>query len=238
MHSYSSIWAISQNAYATTAYSTIQDRYNELDVTFAVPPAPSNPSDVDQETLWVGVSSSGAGLLQPELWWFTNSNGTGYWDFYAQWLPPSGPPVNGNVYDASSGDSMEMYLVIDEGASETGGRGDRWYIAVADDSTGEYSYEYVYTGGSDPAVTEADVGVLEVQGINACDGLPNISSPQLLYLNALAQEGTSWNDYVDVRNLVSYYQYPSTAPSPPSCAYTSSTSYVDSLWTVSLDWSP
>jgi hypothetical protein len=104
------------------------------------------------------------------------------------------------------GDAIWGYQWIVQG--DVKNDGDYWSILTVDAtaypeiecqltmSTGAYGG----TGGSDPAFDTVYAGVLEVQGLAACDGLPGPGSGgEVFNIVEVDQEGTGgWNTYVDV----------------------------------------
>jgi hypothetical protein len=186
----------------TDPSGNILPRFNLINTQWVVPAKPLTPDAVNAEVLWTGFQSA-AGIIQPETWYYGSSN---QWTAMVQYGPPSGNWTNSSSFNVSPGDTIVGWAEIQ--AAETGTEGETWGTGVTDSTTGASQYFHVtiphgtYFGGT----ASGNPGVLEVQGLSACTGLPDTSTGEQFNLVYLSQESANggWNVYNDVRGLVQY----------------------------------
>jgi hypothetical protein len=200
-----------------------------MDVSWYVPPPPSNPEDINQETMWDGFEGPNSpGIIQAELFYdFHEDPPAGdVWQIVSQYQmhaggPDSGPMVSSTPINVAQGHEIEGIMEIVNGAENTGGQGDEWIIETWDDTTEQATDLLVYTGPGNLPLTQAYLGILEAQGVYACDGLPDIGdNAQPFSVWELSQKSTGsggWDSYNDVRSKVSL-QAPGNSSGPP-CEY-------------------
>jgi hypothetical protein len=242
-------WTTAQQfAYAITNAENAQARFNYVQETMPVPPPPPNPADAIQQTIWIGVSgtSNSAPLLQAALWYHgTMNGGSASYTLQPQYFVPKGFVGPGCSWTVSPNDQLLTILEIVEPDDQ--GDGDYWKISMTDvtqDPTQTCSITMSSgvkggTGPSNPAMNVVYVGVLEVQGLLACDGLLTPSDP--ISIEAVYQEANGsngWDHYVNATpDLTFQTGTPNEGPGPqppgPACNYQSTTLPNDN---VVLSW--
>jgi hypothetical protein len=207
-------------------------------------------ADVNVFTFWVGCQpgseQSGSGpwdpLLQPELWYWGNT--TPWWSAQSQ-VATSG--ASGGFFTVgvpgtiSEGDLIEGKVFVY--APDTG-QGATWEIFTKDWNTGNAAIALWTVGSSNPAMTQAILGVIEVQGLKKCDGLPTYGSGtggEEFIVGTLAQEAAGsggWDTYVDVIGLASTGVTTTPEfPGGPNCNYEASVSTAGGYLYDILSWS-
>ncbi|MGD0529232.1 MAG: hypothetical protein ABSE49_29100, partial [Polyangiaceae bacterium] len=97
-----------------------------------------------------------------------------------------------------------MYVTAPSGSDY----GDTWYCTATDINYDQLA-DLTVTTPTNTLFNKADVAVLEVQGLAACDGLPDMHGYDFVFeLNALTQFGTGsggWDSYNSVLDDVSWY---------------------------------
>jgi hypothetical protein len=239
-----------------------QPKFSYQSATWTVPAAPTKVGDVGTELLWNGFQSPGPNggyqIIQPELWFFGNLNQWQNYSQFGQIVTKGGNEyfANSQSFKANKGDTIEGVMYITTDASQDGQQGDEWYISSFDTTTGNNSYFYVYTGqcgvkgqdtcGDNYPFTSVNAAVLEVQGLAACDGLPNVKSVNFT-VTALGQceaAGSSSHpcdasvQWYSVLDSLTWQPTNFTNTTPPNCSYSSSISEGKNTDTVTMNWSP
>ena len=207
--------------------------------------APTNPGDAVQAAWWNGLGNA---WVQPELWYYGKSN---LWQITAQFnggCTPSdgwfcsgtgyGILVNAENVTVSQGDEIEGYAQLLEDNAHTGGQGNLWEVYAFDLTPVPIlgSGFFVYTPA--PLPTGADLAVLEVQGLAACDGLP-VAESEGFNTWYLSQAGTGDGGLEQENNVLPYVVpvpwWLGSGASPP-CEYGASVSPYEGGYLATLSW--
>jgi hypothetical protein len=107
------------------------------------------------------------------------------------------------------------------------GDGDEWAIDIWDtDNSGIDTQEIdVRTGSENPAFRTAFLSVLEVHGLTACAGL-STTNVDYFVMNTLDQEGSTWNSFDNVQNLITVGSF--WGGWTPSCSFGAAADYESS----------
>jgi hypothetical protein len=229
-----SIWAP-----AVTGSGLVQE-FNQLNEYWYVPPAPTNYNDINEELFWNGVTDNNNNIFQPELWFYgNNNNGNGEWQIYCQYVVgDTGAYVDSTpAYWAKEGDQIEGNLNISAPAGN--GNGDTWECNVSD-KTGGYGSQMTLITTTSTTFNVANVVVMEVHGIAACDGLPNASAEEF-QINYVSQKGTGsngWDEFNSVLTQLSWYSETSPDYNTPDCNYNQYIVTGDGYINPEVTWSP
>ncbi len=166
--------------------------YEFIGGSWTVPDAPV-VTDINRESFWIGFEdSTQAVILQPVLAYdHTFNGGAGGWEIIAEalgsttdWEPASPNDIVHGTVQLESGDYNNL--------PET------WKVYIWDETNGNSATLYATLEGSGWGPIQTVLGgVLEVQGIAACAGLPDNNS-MLFTLDGLDQENSSGTGGVSV----------------------------------------
>ena len=206
----------------------ILPRFNAMSASWRVPGSPPSPTSINRELLWIGFQGS-PGIIQPELWYDGQQNAWsatvqyGYGGCYTQ--------IQG--FNVSPGDQLRGSMEVVAPATTT--EGETWLVSI---STSDYANYFsmeitVPYGQYFDSPTTANTGVLEVQGISDCGGLPS-QNGEVFTITTLAQpSSTNWNFQNSVISLADYTSFSTQTPVTPACNWSTS----DSGDYTFLDWS-
>ena len=195
-----------------------------------MPHNPDNYEDINAQSFWVGLQGSGGpGIVQSVLKW-EESGGVWGWYIYAEYNLNNSGYIHNPPQAVAEGDIIEGTMYIAAGDT---GDGDAWYINAYDEDSGVSANFTVYDGSSNLPFTSANLGVLETHALVACDGL-SLSDSERFTLSTLTEEGTAWNDYVDVSGLVTPTN--SYGGVPPSCGWDAAHYDTSGVRSALLSW--
>jgi hypothetical protein len=197
--------------------------FDDVEAYITVPNAPRNPSDTGQQFIWCGLENLIGGswitVIQPEITWLD-----GAWYLQDQWVPnptylPGQNFITSPAEQVNPGDTI--FCQVWQDASNN------WKINAVDENTGAWSLLNYQPGSGYEAYPYnwAQLGVYEVDGLTACDGLPGDNFTELS-ASKLQQAGPDWNSEVNVLNSVTVNTYQAS-----NCSYY--TYWADDLTTFS-----
>jgi hypothetical protein len=230
-------WAEKVTADAVPKTGLLQG-FNGISTTWQVPSSPSHPGNVNTFLFWNGLQTDNNAYFQPELWYWGDSQA---WSITSQFnggtTPVGVEPTNVNVGDVIMG---YVWLEIDQYHS---GDGNQWFVGAQDLNDPDKNAWYaVWTYADLP--TQAVLGLLEVQGLTGCGGLPP-HGDELFNTTGLTQAGAGDGGLTQYENVLPYVSPSGSAVdagSPtecPPCDYSTQVGdYYDAGIVGVLVWNP
>jgi hypothetical protein len=171
---------------------------------------PQSPAgyEVNNLVFWNGISMPSTQILmQPELWY---GGATNTWWSSVQIVQGNNVIFNLGTCPALPGDQITGSIFLESGRS---GYGETWEVEAYNARTGCYDLgEYTFSGNGWGPFSRATYGIVEIQGLSACHGVPASGFVEF-DLAGLTQIGTD-NEWVDVRAPQAWVKNEDTTSEP------------------------